>query len=213
MVFVAISMQMVLIYNLAYEVLKKKLEPSGRLLFLRLVLMSFMIYIFNTEQTSITKTRYLIMAKRVHWDLRLANFMRYLLANMTFGIAMWQVFSTPDGEADVVGEIMDFAALLIVIELDDYLISTPGQQHCSQHFGDDFLTYEFTPEELQFISDRLVRGDSKRCSEYFSRTFQWVIKFIFSYVVFGLVLLVNLGIINDVEFEPLFHQWTGSEHT
>jgi len=127
MVFVAITMQIVLLYNLATEVLVKKIEPSGRFLFLRLVLMSFMIYIFNSEQTSITKTRYFIMVDKLHWDLKLANFMRYLLANLTFGIAMWQVFSTPDGEADVVGEIMDFAALLIVIELDDYLMSTPSQ--------------------------------------------------------------------------------------
>ena len=70
-----------------------------------------MIYIFNSEQTSITKTRYFIMVDKLHWDLKLANFLRYLLVNLTFGIAMWQVFSTPDGEADVVGEIMDFAAL------------------------------------------------------------------------------------------------------
>lgn len=84
------------------------------------------------------------MVDKLHWDLKLANFVRYLLANVTFGIAMWQVFSTPNDDATVVGEIMDFAALLIVIELDDYLMSTPSQQFCKEHFGDEFLTYEFS---------------------------------------------------------------------
>jgi hypothetical protein len=208
----------VLLYNLATEVLVKKIEPSGRFLFLRLVLMSFMIYIFNSEQTSITKTRYFIMVDKLHWDLKLANFLRYLLANLTFGIAMWQVFSTPDGEADVVGEIMDFAALLIVIELDDYLMSTPSQQHCSQHFGDDFLKYEFSPEELQKLSDRLVTGDSKSICEWASQTFQWMIKFLFSYVVFAVIMLVNLGWIKNIElfsktyWHGVYDFYTGGDH-
>ena len=148
MVFLAITMQSVLLYNLATEVLVKKIQPSNDYLFLRLVLMSFMIYIFNSEQTSITKTRYFILVEKLHWDLKMANFFRYLLANLTFGIAMWQVFSTPNDDATVVGEIMDFAALLIVIELDDYLMSTPSMQYSSQHFGDDFLKYEFSDKEL-----------------------------------------------------------------
>ena len=112
---------------------------------------------------------------------------------------MWQVFSTPNDDATVVGEIMDFAALLIVIELDDYLMSTPSMQYSSQHFGDDFLKYEFTEEELQKLSDRIVKQDSKSCGEFLSRGFQWMIKFIFSYVVFIVIMLVNLGIINDIE--------------
>ena len=89
MVFIAITMQVVLLYNLACEVLVKKIQHSKDFLPLRLVLLCFMIYIFNSEQTSITKTRYFINVNKLHWDLKMANFFRYLLANMTFGIAMW----------------------------------------------------------------------------------------------------------------------------
>jgi hypothetical protein len=54
------------------------------------------------------------------------------MAYMTLGTALWQVFSgDPDGEGDdeinVVSEIMNFAALLIVIEIDDFLMASPGQ--------------------------------------------------------------------------------------
>lgn len=80
-------------------------------------------------------------------DLKFANFLRYLLANITFGIAMWQVFSVAEEDQTVVDEIMDFSALLIVIELDNFLVMTPMTQYAKHHFGDDWLTYNFTPEE------------------------------------------------------------------
>lgn len=82
---------------------------------LRLVLLAFMIFLFSSEETSITKTRYLIHSKKIGKFLRFANYMRSILSNVTFGAAMWQVFSSAEGDTDVVQEIMDFAALLIVI--------------------------------------------------------------------------------------------------
>ena len=39
---------------------------------------------------------------------------------------MWQLFSASENDTDVVQEIMDFAALLIVISLDEFLMATPG---------------------------------------------------------------------------------------
>lgn len=35
--------------------------------------------------------------------------------------------------------------------------------------------------------------------DFLSRKFQWFIKVIFSYVVFIVVMLVNFGLINDIE--------------
>jgi hypothetical protein len=43
---------------------------------------------------------------------------------------------------------MDFAALLIVIELDDFLMCYPGQLYAKKHFGDDFLQHEFSDGEV-----------------------------------------------------------------
>ena len=59
---------------------------------------------------------------------------------MTLGTALWQVFSgdpdgTGDDEINVVSEIMNFAALLIVIEIDDFLMGSPGQQWCAKFFS------------------------------------------------------------------------------
>ena len=47
---------------------------------------------------------------------------------------------------------MNFAALLIVIELDDFLMASPTQMQCKQFFGDDYLSYEFSREEIQTIA-------------------------------------------------------------
>jgi hypothetical protein len=47
---------------------------------------------------------------------------------------MWQIFSTDVSETSVVSEIMDFAALLIVIELDDFLMCYPGQIYARKYF-------------------------------------------------------------------------------
>lgn len=112
---ISILMQIVLLTNLCIEVFQKKIEPSEAFLPLRLVLMVFMIFLFSSEDTSITKTRYLIHCNKIGKFLRFTNYMRTLLSNITFGAAMWQVFSASENDTDVVQEIMDFAALLIVI--------------------------------------------------------------------------------------------------
>jgi hypothetical protein len=71
------------------------------------------------------------------------------MATATFAIAMWQVFATDISDTSVVSEIMDFAALLIVIELDDFLMCYPGQLYARKHFGDDFLQHNFEDKEVQ----------------------------------------------------------------
>lgn len=57
------------------------------------------------------------------------------MAYMTLGTALWQVFSGKTDETDVVAEIMNFAALLIVIEIDDFLMASPGQQWCAKFYS------------------------------------------------------------------------------
>ena len=195
---ISILMQMVLLTNLCIEVFQKKLEPSEAFLPLRLVLMAFMIFLFSSEETSITKTRYLIHCNKIGKFLRFANYMRTLLSNITFGAAMWQVFSASENDTDVVQEIMDFAALLIVISLDEFLMATPGQQYCRKFYGDDFLSFEFTTKEKEILLEQINFHSCKTWGEKFSAWFMQLIQFIFTYVIFGLILLINLKLLAHV---------------
>jgi len=81
---------------------------------------------------ALEKQSYSLTPKKVSWFTKYMNILREALAYATIGTAMWQVFSanpyeTNEDEAtSVVDEIMNFAALLIVIELDDFLMAGPG---------------------------------------------------------------------------------------
>ena len=46
---------------------------------------------------------------------------------------------------------MDFAALLIVIELDEFLVCYPDLVYAKKHFGDKFLTHNFKNQEVQTL--------------------------------------------------------------
>ena len=75
-VLMSLIIQLVLVINLAYEVFQKIVTPSGQILFLRMVLIVFMIFLFNSEQTSIEKTNQLIVLNKVGWFITIANFFR-----------------------------------------------------------------------------------------------------------------------------------------
>ena len=189
-------MRIVLLTNLCIEVFQKKIEPSEAFLPLRLVLMVFMIFLFSSEDTSITKTRYLIHCEKIGKFLRFTNYMRTLLSNITFGAAMWQVFSASENDTDVVQEIMDFAALLIVISLDEFLMATPGQQHCKKFYGDDFLAFEFSTQEKEKLLMEINEHKCKTWGEWFSAIFMKTVMFVFTYVIFFMILLINLKLVD-----------------
>jgi len=46
------------------------------------------------------------------------------MCDICFGVVIFQIFSTEPEESTVVGEIMDFSALLVMIQLDDFLMNT-----------------------------------------------------------------------------------------
>lgn len=87
---------------------------------------------------------------------------------------------------------MDFAALLIVIELDEFLMCYPGQVYARKHFKDDFLQHKFTAEEVQL----LIKID---CISYFTSwlalilgTIEWVFKVVTKWSVMIVVISVNM---------------------
>ena len=196
---ISILMQIVLLTNLCIEVFKKKIEPSGTYLPLRLVLMIFMVFLFSSEETSITKTRYLIHCGKIGKFLRFTNYMRTLLSNITFGAAMWQVFSAAEDDTSVVQEIMDFAALLIVIQLDEFLMATPGQQHCKKFYGDKFLQHTFTIDEKAKLLEQINFHSCQTWGEWFASLFMKFVMLVFSYLIFGLILLINLNLVDHAK--------------
>ena len=128
-VVLSITVQAILLLFLTGEVFKKELKPSGRFMTLRLVLVCFMFFLAQAESQSILKTKFLVQAQKIGSFGRFANILRQIMAYITLGTALWQVFSgdPSDPEVNVVSEIMNFAALLIVIEIDDFLMASPGQ--------------------------------------------------------------------------------------
>jgi len=46
---------------------------------------------------------------------------------------------------------MDFSALLVLIQLDDFLMNTASQQYTQAYFGDKFLVDEFDKPELEVL--------------------------------------------------------------
>jgi hypothetical protein len=171
-----------------------------------------MVYLFDAEATSIRKTRQLANAGKVGCVLKYCNLLREILALLTMGTALWQIFSAnpyPDpskeqGEDEelptVVDEIMNFAALLIVIELDDFLMASPGEQQCKQFYGDDFLAFEFTRAEIQNLAykglpikhDKDVLEDKLSCCEKFTNVIEWLIALVFKFAIFFIIIIVNL---------------------
>lgn len=87
---------------------------------------------------------------------------------------------------------MDFAALLIVIELDDFLMCYPGQLYAKKHFGDDFLQHEFSDGEVQQLIKIKHFGVHPSFLNFFTRLFEKMIKNLSRNFVFVLVILVNL---------------------
>jgi hypothetical protein len=126
-VLVSLAVQFILLWYLIPEVFSQELTPSGRFISLRLVLVWFMFYLSQAEQMSIQKTKFLVQAECVGDFMRFTNFLRQVMAYMTLGTALWQVFSGKTEETSAVDEIMNFAALLIVLEIDDFLMSSPSQ--------------------------------------------------------------------------------------
>ena len=64
-VILSIVIQSILVVSLANEVFVKEIQSSGEYLPLRLVLVLFMYFLFNAEQTSITKTNQLISVGKI----------------------------------------------------------------------------------------------------------------------------------------------------
>jgi len=76
-VITSILMQLILLINLALEVFPKKIEPSKNSTFgLRMVLVVFMKFLFDSEQNSITMTRYFIYTDKIGPFLKVTNFLR-----------------------------------------------------------------------------------------------------------------------------------------
>jgi hypothetical protein len=139
--------------------------------------------------------------------MRFTNIMRQIMAYMTLGTALWQVFSgDPDGEGDdeinVVSEIMNFAALLIVIEIDDFLMASPGQQWCAKFYSmrasddePDFLQFSFTKKDLRFLQNNEHLKRKRTCCEMITDIFESMMAYIFKIGVFIAIILVNLMIL------------------
>ena len=208
-VVLSLMMQIILLYYLGFEVFQKELTPSGKFMTLRIILVMFMVYLFDAEATSIGKTKLFVNSKKVSGFTKYMNILRETLAYATIGTAMWQVFSAnpyetnEDDATSVVDEIMNFAALLIVIELDDFLMAGPGQLQCKQFYGDKYLTHTFTHYEIQGLAYKGLpikrwANDSEdvesklTCCEKFTNFVEWVIAVIFKFAVFFIILIVNL---------------------
>jgi len=88
---------------------------------------------------------------------------------------------------------MDFAALLIVIELDDFLMCYPGQIYARKHFGDDFLQHEFTDREVQTLIKIKNLGKNPSYCIGFSKLIEKFTKYAVKYGVFLIVIMVNTG--------------------
>lgn len=121
------------------------------------------------------------------------------MADVCFGVVIWQIFSTDPEESTVVGEIMDFSALLVLIQLDDFLMNTATQQFTKSYYEKNggFLNYEFNYEEISMIIEQINDQSGKSCCELFWDAFERVIRFIFSYVIFGAIVLINLHYMED----------------
>ena len=107
---------------------------------------------------------------------------------------------------------MNFAALLIVIELDDFLMASPTQMQCKQFFGDDYLSYEFSREEIQtiaykglpikqFASDTDDPDQKLTCGEKTMFILEYLISFVFKFMVVLIIVLVNIQIIEKFSVE------------
>ena len=94
---------------------------------------------------------------------------------------------------------MDFAALLIVIELDDFLMCYPGQLYARKHFGDDFLQHEFSDQEVQQLIKIKHFGQHPTCLNFFTRLFEKMIKNLSRNFVFVIVILVNLEFLESFD--------------
>ena len=68
-VLLSIIIQAILVYLLAMEVFVKEIFPSAKYLPLRIVLLIFMNFLFNAEQTSITKTNQFISLGKIGYFL------------------------------------------------------------------------------------------------------------------------------------------------
>lgn len=79
-VLLSIIIQAILVYHLANEVFKQALLPSYndeiQFLPLRVVLLAFIYFLFNAEQTSINKTNQLISVGKIGYFLNFMNFFR-----------------------------------------------------------------------------------------------------------------------------------------
>jgi len=75
-VLISIVIQMILVSNLAWEVFQKDIQPSNEFFPLRMVLLVFMIFLFNSEQTSIEKSNQLSVLGRTGYKLAFTNFLR-----------------------------------------------------------------------------------------------------------------------------------------
>lgn len=96
---------------------------------------------------------------------------------------------------------MDFAALLIVIELDEFLMCYPGQVYARKHFEGKFLLHEFENPEVQTLI-------KIQCLSYFTswltmllRTLEFATKLLTKAGVLVIVILINFEYIT--QFKPL----------
>lgn len=152
------------------------------------------------------------MAKKVGSFMRYGNLLREALSYCLLGTALWQIFSIDPENTEVVDEIMNFAALLIVIELDDFLMASPTQMRCKQFYGDDYLTYNFSREEIQTIAykglpikqhslDAEDTGQKLTCGEKVQFFLESLISFVFKFMVVLIIILVNVQIIEQFSID------------
>ena len=94
---------------------------------------------------------------------------------------------------------MDFSALLVLIQLDDFLMNTATQQFTKSYYEKHggFLNYEFDYNEISMIIEQLNDQSKKSYCDLFWDAFELIIRFIFSYVIFGAIVLINLHYMDD----------------
>ena len=78
-----------MIWNLGKEVFEKEIKPSGKFMTLRFVLVVLLAYMFDTEQSSIRKTKLFVLAGKVKGALKFTNILREALSYCLLGTALW----------------------------------------------------------------------------------------------------------------------------
>lgn len=80
---------MIMMKYMVPEVFAKEIKPSGSFMTLRFVLVVFLSYLFDYEQSSIRKTKLFVMAKKVGSFMKFTNLLREALSYCVLGTALW----------------------------------------------------------------------------------------------------------------------------